>query len=841
MTKKSTKLPNKRKLQVGDEVFQPLDTKPMGIKPTATVNKSLVMANDKRVDINQNRLKDPHRNPFSNIKGYDVLPLGLYTIDNLLVNNDVRKQQQEFQRNLRNTFTQKPLYDYNYMYGPDSSGGTQYQNLIMAKEGASVRKGTSPDITSVEVEGGEFIQLPNLTTQHVNGPSHEEGGVHTNLPDGARVFSDFIKPLNSKKTYAQLAKKYDTEKYRKVLENTYAPEVDRNTAKLMFQRNESILNELFQDQQKQNGNSDGTDQAKAMAKFGLDLKKGEKLSFTDPFEYGGVYTGGGAEFQDGGMFPENSTFYNNPTGYMNTNNGFYDVIGNANFQTGGTATKNASNPMSTVAELKEKVLSDPKLQDAFLVEYKKLFPNSPATLDDLLNSLETVTSNISELRSKASEDELKNVNLDKGTKNAKYAELAKKYGVDPIKDENLIKRFQGVYRTLATLQENKDFAPLLSDYELTPIGVDDTKWKGSLYSDKGISNADGWFGNTTIGQLVRKKESAKEATPVTGDDTTPVVEETPAGSDINYKGTYQPYPSTMGRFPLYQAAPEALGFMYANRPYSYYTPDFTHTEIAPATLNIDPQLQAIDDSFQSAIRQNTGNASIGNARNTAMFNQALAAKQQAFGNKQNYDAQARFQADQYNAAARDQENVRDLTTASTIYNDYMAAAQDAAEAERLAAISSLTNKYGKFKQDELSKVFNVTNLMPNYYYDGRDPNNPLKLNPYRQTFYNKSMPGTDTTATPVTTVVNQKTTMPQSTSRTSIAQPVVNNEPLVIPELNPTTVRPGYGWSYDNFVPNIPEYINTPQVQQPIDLYPGLPEEDYLPDAFMFGGKIYKK
>jgi hypothetical protein len=171
----------------------------------------------------------------------------------------------------------------------------------------------------------------------------------------------------------------------------------------------------------------------------------------------------------------------------------------------------------------------------------------------------------------------------------------------------------------------------------------------------------------------------------------------------------------------------------------------------------------------------------------------------------------------------------------------MAAAQDAAEAERLAAISSLTNKYGKFKQDELSKVFNVTNLMPNYYYDGRDPNNPLKLNPYRQTFYNKSMPGTDTTATPVTTVVNQKTTMPQSTSRTSIAQPVVNNEPLVIPELNPTTVRPGYGWSYDNFVPNIPEYINTPQVQQPIDLYPGLPEEDYLPDAFMFGGKIYKK
>jgi hypothetical protein len=696
------------------------------------------------------------------------------------------------------------------MYGPDSSGGTQYQNLIMAKNGANIRRGTSPDISAVEVEGGEFIQLPDFSTQHVQGPSHEQGGVHTNLPDGARVFSDFLKPIDSKKTYAQLAKKYDTEKHRKVLENPFAADPDRNTAKLMYDRNESILNELFQDQQKQNGNSNGTDQARKMAKFGLDLKKGESLSFTDPFEYGGVYVGGVAEFQDGGMFPEDSTFYNNPTGYQNTNQGFYDVKGDSYFQTGGkkgeTKEVITEDPVQTVEELREKVLSNPDLKQAFVDEYKKLFPNTPANAEELLDALEGVTSNIAAIRSKASQEELKAAELDKGTKNAKYKELAKKYKIPPVEDENMIKRFQGVYRTLATLQADKDFAPILADYELTPIGVDDTKWKGSLYSGKGISEVDGWFGNTTIGQLVRKKAPAAD-TDGTGEKT-----ETPqdtSGSEFDYQSNYRPYPSTMGRFPLYQAAPEALGYMYANRPYSYYTPDFTHTEIAPTTLNIDPQLQAIDDSFQSAIRQNTGNASIGNSRNTAMFNQALAAKQQAFGNKQNYDANARFQADQYNAQARDQESYRDITSAASIYNDYMAAAQDAAEQERLSAISSLTNKYGKFKQDELSKIFNVTNLMPNYYYDGTDPVNPLKVNPYKEEFYSK--------------MARQY----QPTPQTQINVPANKKSSVVNPQGDVTVVE------------------NYPFEE---GLYPGLPSEDYLPDVFIqnktskkLGGKVRKK
>jgi len=905
MTKKSTKFPRKKKLQVGDEVFQPLDVNPMGIKPipasenilgsTPIINTAQERARkaqmeryakmsprqqrkerekysglvvtpspintppvyteeeypntylnqeqtlrNSELEVNlpesvkqaqrlnreaetvQSKSRDPFRNPFSNIKGHDVINVGMYGLGSALMRNEAIQNQQEFLKKVRIAGEQTPRF---YQQPKDPG------RIVYGREGADIRRGTSPDITNVEVEGGEFIQLPDMSTQRVYGPSHEDGGVHTNLPDGARVFSNFIGPIDSKKTYAKLAEKYNTEKHRKVLDNPYAADVDRNTAKLMFQKNESILNELFEDQQRQNGNSDGRDQANNMAKFGLDLKKGEKLSFTDPFEYGGVYTGGGAEFLDGGEFEmmgENKSpyyLYDNPPVYRNTNQGFYDVKGNNYFQVGGQtgAGTVTQDPIQSIAELKQKILSDPKLKEDFVKEYKKLFPKTPATAEDLFAALETVTSNITAIRSKASEEELRAAELDKGTKNVKYKELAKKYGVPPVEDENMIKRFQGVYRTLATLQEDENFAPILAEYELTPVGVDDSKWKGSLYSGKGISEVDGWFGNTTIGQLVRRKQPAATATKDTGDKVVETPQDT-SGSDIGYKGTYEAYPSTMGKFPLYQAAPEALGYMYANRPYSYYTPDFTHTEINAPTLNIDPELQAIQDSFQSAIRQNTGNASIGNARNAAMYTQALNAMMQDFGKKQNYDAQARFQADQYNATARDQENVRDLTAAASIYNDYMATAQDAAEAERLAAINSLTNKYGKYRQDELAKIFNVTNLMPNYYYDGRDPNNPLKRNPYRQNFYNRPLPGTKTTTanTPVNTPVAPPVNtglipvVPQNMSNALVPQPVIDNESLVIPELNPAVRKPGYGWGYDNFVPNIP-------------------------DEFMYGGKIYKK
>lgn len=722
------------------------------------------------------KAKSRFRNQFENIKPHDMIQFGLYGTDAFLRKNEAIKNQEAFNQRFRNVLTQAPVYDYNYMYGPDASGGTQYQNLIMAQDGAEIRKGTSPysPLAEVEVEGGEVVQTPDGAVEHIEGPSHAKGGVHTNLPEGSRVFSDFLKPTGSKKTYAQLAKKYDTEKYRKVLDNPYATDIDRKTAQLMYDRYESVLNELFEDQQIQNGNSDGTDQAQEaqqemMGKFGLDLKKGEKLSFTDPFEYGGEYLGGTANFQDGGMFPWDSTFYVNPKGDTYNSNGFYNVKGTPTFQDGGTVATPAAPvqeaPIDTVKELIKRIQDNPALGRALLDEYSKNFKDT-ADLNTLLNSLLDVTQNIQDIRAKATEEELKAANLDQ-TKDA-YKNLAKKYGVAPITDETKIKRFQEVYRNLAKLQERPELKDLLADYELTPIGVDDTKWQGSLYSGKGISAADGWFGNTTIGQLLRRKALAATTPPPATDEgdtetdtKTPPVAQNTAGSVFRAVTPDKETMSTMGKFPLYQAAPNALGYLSGLTPANYFVPDFKPVYVAPPTLNIDDELQSIDDSFQSAIRQTTGNASIDNARNTALFNTTLQAKQQSFAKKQNFDANARWSADVKNADSAAEANAKNMLSAAQIYNEYQIPSQDLAETERLNSIFNLTDKVGKYYQDEYAKILAFDTLIPNYYYNGLDPRNPIRLDPEARRYFEK-------TTLPVSPIADTETntTKPKKTKTT---------------------------------------------------------------------------
>lgn len=55
-----------------------------------------------------------------------------------------------------------------------------------------------------ELELQEQMQLPNGTVMGVDGPSHENGGVEVNVPEGTRVFSDRLK--HEGKTFAKHAK-----------------------------------------------------------------------------------------------------------------------------------------------------------------------------------------------------------------------------------------------------------------------------------------------------------------------------------------------------------------------------------------------------------------------------------------------------------------------------------------------------------------------------------------------------------------------------------------------------------------------------------------------------------
>lgn len=45
----------------------------------------------------------------------------------------------------------------------------------------------------IEVEGEEIVELPNGQMQQMKGPSHEEGGIPMNVPEGTKIYSDRLK------------------------------------------------------------------------------------------------------------------------------------------------------------------------------------------------------------------------------------------------------------------------------------------------------------------------------------------------------------------------------------------------------------------------------------------------------------------------------------------------------------------------------------------------------------------------------------------------------------------------------------------------------------------------
>lgn len=82
----------------------------------------------------------------------------------------------------------------------------------------------------IEVEGGEMMQTPNGMMTQVSGPSHENGGVDVNVPDGTKIYSDRLKiegetmkqrKLNRERTMARLEKMSSARPTDRLLKNTY--------------------------------------------------------------------------------------------------------------------------------------------------------------------------------------------------------------------------------------------------------------------------------------------------------------------------------------------------------------------------------------------------------------------------------------------------------------------------------------------------------------------------------------------------------------------------------------------------------------------------------------------
>jgi hypothetical protein len=130
--------------------------------------------------------------------------------------------------------------DYNAYIGEPHLKASKYITAVPREE------------ANLEAEGGETVfgdingdGMPEHKT--IKGPRHSEGGVPLKLPDDSFIFSDtksmkmkepnFLAMFGKKTgsyTPAELAKQYDVERYRKILQDPNSDMLDKKTAELML-------------------------------------------------------------------------------------------------------------------------------------------------------------------------------------------------------------------------------------------------------------------------------------------------------------------------------------------------------------------------------------------------------------------------------------------------------------------------------------------------------------------------------------------------------------------------------------------------------------------------------
>ena len=155
------------------------------------------------------------------------------------------------------------------MGGPNSPITTMPTNVNnMYPYGGTISDDQPGAIAELELQ--EQMQLPNGTVMGVDGPSHEQGGIEVNVPEGTKVFSDRLKL--GKKTFAAHAKSINSKIAK--LDNRPETVASKNT-QMLFNKQ---LDNLFNTQEEMKAVKEETKQRKLFSKGG-----------TIPAEHNGMY------------------------------------------------------------------------------------------------------------------------------------------------------------------------------------------------------------------------------------------------------------------------------------------------------------------------------------------------------------------------------------------------------------------------------------------------------------------------------------------------------------------------------------------------------------------------
>lgn len=341
-------------------------------------------------------------------------------------------------------------------------------------------------------------------------------------------------------------------------------------------------------------------------------------------------------------------------------------------------------------------------------------------------------------------------NQPKPVKNAKGEVTA--YTLDSAEmNSQFTEQYQAAYKAFGAVKQTQKgkSVDMLKGFRIAPEGLSDHMWMGLP-----ISPVDTWGGNTTIGQIsaFEDEEPKKPKKPIE-----PPGKTRDEGNTMNTQlenasmGKYTPE-----GFDYPQLAPEIYG-MAASQMFAYAPMDYNAPYVMPQTLNIQPQLQDVDNSYMAALNS-------GADPNSALI-ATLGAKQKLYSEKQNFDAQQRAQVDQVNASARWQEDVYDMQSLDRVYNTLIAGADDAVAAQRQALIKGASDKRAVWKMEEARKQFWYNNFVRSFDYDPKTRSLVVKKDANKE-FVNQlgtvyggdfSIPEVDGTEASTTTNTNSTT------------------------------------------------------------------------------------
>ena len=178
-------------------------------------------------------------------------------------------------------------------YGLVTGSIWNYEDTMPSNSLSSTIKESPRDEANIEAERGETIVGDldgdgNLEHAKIGGKRHYQGGTPLNVPDGSFIFSDTSKMkiantdilknifgVNTKKpvTPATIAKKYELNKYKNILEDPESDPMSKKTAQMMIDNNLKKLGQLALIQEGMKGFPDGIPSI-AMPLFGSDMSQG---------------------------------------------------------------------------------------------------------------------------------------------------------------------------------------------------------------------------------------------------------------------------------------------------------------------------------------------------------------------------------------------------------------------------------------------------------------------------------------------------------------------------------------------------------------------------------------